>query len=43
MPFEAYWNPKGMVFAPMNIKTTYKDNYLETIKSSGTSQWNWDM
>jgi hypothetical protein len=43
MHFEAYWNPKGMVCAPMDIKTTYKDSYLETMKPSGTSQWNWDM
>jgi hypothetical protein len=41
--FEAYWNPKGMVCAPMDLKTIYKDSYLETIKPSGTSQWDWDQ
>jgi hypothetical protein len=38
MHFEAYWNPKGMVCCPVDLKTTFKDTYLETIKPSGISQ-----
>jgi hypothetical protein len=43
MHFEAYWIPKGMVCCPVDLKTTFKDTYLETIKPSGTSQWSWDQ
>jgi hypothetical protein len=43
MHFEAYWNPKGMVCCPEDLKTTFKDSCLETIKHSGTSQWAWDQ
>jgi hypothetical protein len=43
MHFEAYWNPKGMVCAPMDLKTTYKNSYLESIKPAGTSQCAWDQ
>jgi hypothetical protein len=43
MHFEAYWNPKGMICYPGDLKTTFKDTYLETIKPSGTSQWGWDQ
>jgi hypothetical protein len=43
MHFEAYWNPKEMVCASMDLKTTYKDSYLETIKPSKKSQCTWDQ
>jgi hypothetical protein len=39
MQFENYWNPKGMVCYPVDLKTTFKDSYFETIKHSETSQW----
>jgi hypothetical protein len=41
MYFEAYWNPKGIICCPLDLKTTIKDTYHETIKPSGTSQWAW--
>jgi hypothetical protein len=43
MHFEAYWNPKGMVCAPIDLKVTYKDSYLETLKPTDTTQWAWDL
>jgi hypothetical protein len=37
MHFKAYWNPKGMVCCPVDLKTTFKNTYLETIKPSRIS------
>jgi hypothetical protein len=39
MHFEIYWNPKGMFCCPVDLKTTFKDSYIKTIKPSETSQW----
>jgi hypothetical protein len=39
MHFEAYWHLKGMVCYPVDLKTTFKDSSLETIKPSDQSQW----
>jgi hypothetical protein len=34
MHFETYWNPKGMVCCPVDLKTTFKDTYIELIQPS---------
>jgi hypothetical protein len=43
MHFESSWNPKEMVCCSVDLKTTFKDTYLETIKPSETSQWACDQ